>query len=169
GAAANAIYGRFVASFPGRRFPTPEQVAAAPDELLRKAGLSARKALYIKDLAAHVRGKAISFHRFPKMEDEEIVSHLTRVKGIGRWTAEIFLMFNLGRPDVLPMDDLGVRNAIMKVYGLRKPPDRKQMIALGERWRPYRSVAAWYLWQSHNIILPDGDAKKTSRAKKKAH
>ncbi len=156
GRAAQAIYDRFVASFEGARFPTPEQVIAAPTPMLRKAGLSRQKALYIKDLAAHVANDSLSFRRFRWMDDEEIIIQLTKVKGIGRWTAEMFLMFNLWRPDVLPVDDLGFRNAAMKAYRMRRPPTAKRLKAIGERWRPFRSVAVWYLWQSTRITLPDG-------------
>jgi len=157
GAAAQAIYNRFVKQIGGRRFPTPAQVLAASDEAMRGAGLSRGKTAYIRDLAAHVRDGALNFHRFPRMDDEEIIVELTRVKGIGRWTAEMFLMFNLCRPDVLPVDDLGFRNAVAKAYGMSKPPAAKELRLFGERWRPYRSAAVWYLWQSTRIVTP-GDA-----------
>jgi DNA-3-methyladenine glycosylase II len=157
GAAAHTIYTRFVALFPGRHFPTPRQVLDASPEDLRRAGLSRQKSLYLKDLAAHVDNGTLNFHRFAKMDDEEIVLDLTRVHGIGRWTAEMFLIFNLGRPDVLPVDDLGVRNAARRLYRMRKMPDAKRLRALAERWRPYRSAASWYLWRSGEIVLP-GDA-----------
>jgi DNA-3-methyladenine glycosylase II len=167
GSAALAIYKRFVALFPGRRFPTPEQVVAISTARLRKAGLSKAKALYIKGLAAHVVAKKVNFHRFPKMEDEAIIAELTQVKGIGRWTAEMFLMFNLGRPDVLPSGDLGVQNAVMKAYGLAKRPTPKELIALGEKWRPHRTAASWYMWRSLNIVTPDAKETKIVAAKKK--
>jgi DNA-3-methyladenine glycosylase II len=154
GAAATAIYNRFVALYPEDGFPKPEQVIATPIERLRSAGLSEKKALYIRDLAGHIRDGTLNFHRFPQMSDDEIIADLTRVKGIGRWTAEMFLMFNLGRPDVMPADDLGVQNAIKKAYRMRERPKRKRLMKLAERWRPYRSAAAWYLWQSTLIVLP---------------
>jgi DNA-3-methyladenine glycosylase II len=154
GRAAAAIYMRFVALFPGRSFPTPEQVMACSDEDLRKAGLSRQKALYLRDLAAHVANKSLNFHRFARMSDDEIITDLTRVKGIGRWTAEIFLMFNLGRPDVLPLDDLGLRIAARNAYELASLPSKRDLEGMGERWRPYRSAASWYLWQSTRIVLP---------------
>jgi DNA-3-methyladenine glycosylase II len=154
GAAAQAIHNRVVALYPGRPFPTPAQVLATPDEVLRKAGLSAKKTLYLKDLARHVQDDLLNFHRFTKMDDEEIIADLTRVNGIGRWTAEMFLMFNLGRPDVLPVGDLGFRNAVMRAYKMRKPPKPQHLMKIAESWRPYRSAAVWYLWQSTNIILP---------------
>jgi DNA-3-methyladenine glycosylase II len=156
GAAARTIYDRFVALFPGRSFPSPRQVLDAPEAALRGAGLSRQKSRYLKDLAAHIESRALNFHRFSRMTDEEIIAELIRVHGIGRWTAEMFLMFNLGRPDVFPVDDLGVRNAVRRLYRMRKMPDAKRLRALAERWRPYRSVASWYLWRSADIILPDG-------------
>jgi DNA-3-methyladenine glycosylase II len=156
GAAAQTIYTRFVALFPGRHFPTPRQVLEAPSEDLRRVGLSRQKSLYLKDLAVHVDNGTLNFHRFAKMDDEEIIADLVRVHGIGRWTAEMFLMFNLGRPDVLPVDDLGVRNAARRLYRMRKMPDAKRLRALAERWRPYRSAASWYLWRSGEIVLPGG-------------
>ncbi len=155
GAAANAIYNRFVGLFPGG-FPTPEQVLAKSDAELRSVGLSEKKALYIKDLAEHVKEGKLNFHRFHLMDDDEIIADLTRVKGIGVWTAEMFMMFNLGRPDVMPAGDLGVQNAIMRHYRMRQRPNRKRLLKLAERWRPYRSAAAWYLWRSLDITLPDG-------------
>jgi DNA-3-methyladenine glycosylase II len=154
GGAARAIYERFVAMTGNGSFPTPAQVLAAPARVMRKAGLSRQKSRYLKDLAAHVASGSLDFRRFRRMDDETIVAQLTKVKGIGRWTAEMFLMFNLWRPDVLPVDDLGVRKAAMRAYGLRKLPTAKQLKAIGERWRPYRSVATWYLWNSADITLP---------------
>jgi DNA-3-methyladenine glycosylase II len=168
GAAARTIYERFVGLFPGRRFPTPRQVIDASSEDLRRVGLSRQKSLYLKDLAAHVDNGTLNFHRFVKMDDEEIILDLTRVHGIGRWTAEMFLMFNLGRPDVLPVDDLGVRNAARRLYRMRKMPDAKRLRALAERWRPYRSAASWYLWRSGEIVLPgDASPKRRHPARKK--
>jgi DNA-3-methyladenine glycosylase II len=158
GAAANAIYNRFVGLFPGPNFPSPEQVLAKSDAELRSVGLSEKKALYIKDLAAHIKDGKLNFHRFHRMTDEEVIADLTQVKGIGIWTAEIFMMFNLGRPDIMPADDLGVQNAVKRYYRMRKRPNRKRLLKLAERWRPYRSAAAWYLWRSLNITLPDGKA-----------
>lgn len=163
GAAANAIYGRFVGLFPGVEFPSPEQVLAKSDAELRSVGLSEKKALYIKDLATHVRDRKLNFHRFHRMTDEEIIADLTQVKGIGKWTAEIFLMFNLGRPDVMPADDLGVQNAVKRCYRMRQRPNRKRLLKHAERWRPYRTAAAWYLWRSLDIVLPDGGAKPAAK------
>jgi DNA-3-methyladenine glycosylase II len=167
GSAARAIYARFVALYPGRRFPAPRQVLDATLEDLRRVGLSRQKSLYLKDLAAHVDNGTLNFHRFHLMDDEEIIVDLTRVHGVGRWTAEMFLIFNLGRPDVLPVDDLGVRNAARRLYRMRKMPDAKRLRALSERWRPYRSAASWYLWRSGDVVLPDGVAAKRSSPARK--
>jgi DNA-3-methyladenine glycosylase II len=166
GSAATAIYGRVVALFPGRSFPTPAQLLATSDEDLRKAGLSRQKIAYLRDLAQHVTNKSLNFHRFSRMSDDEIIADLTRVKGIGRWTAEMFLMFNLGRPDVLALDDLGLRSAARQLYGLQNLPSRRELQELGERWRPFRTVAAWYLWQSTRIIVPDA-APRSPASKKR--
>ncbi|HEV2169939.1 MAG TPA: DNA-3-methyladenine glycosylase [Candidatus Binatus sp.] len=159
GAAASAIYGRFVGLFPGVEFPSPEQVLDKTVAELRAVGLSEKKALYIRDLAEHIRDGKLNFHQFHAMTDEEIVEHLTMVKGIGKWTAEMFLMFNLGRPDVMPADDLGVQNAIKRHYRMCQRPNRKRLLKHAERWRPYRTAAAWYLWRSLEIVLPDAEVK----------
>ena len=167
GAAAAAIYLRFVKLFPGRSFPTPAQVLAASDAELRGAGLSRQKTLYLRDLAAHVANKSLNFHRFASMSDDEVIQELIRVKGIGRWTAEMFLIFNLGRPDVLPLDDLGLRSAVRKAYALKVLPAKKELEQIGESWRPYRSAASWYLWQSTRIVLPSdapGASEKAATA-----
>jgi DNA-3-methyladenine glycosylase II len=163
GAAATAIYNRFVGLYPDTEFPAPEQVLDTSIEKLRGVGLSEKKALYIKDLAAHIRDGTLNFHRFHAMSDDEIIADLTRVKGIGRWTAEMFLMFNLGRPDVMPADDLGVQNAIKRAYRMRTRPKRKRIMKLAERWRPYRTAAAWYFWRSLDVVLPTGIAKVNKR------
>jgi len=160
GAAATAIFRRVAALSPGRPFPSPAHFLITPDATLRKAGLSGQKTRYIKDLAAHVENKILNFHRFSRMTDEEVIADLTRVKGIGRWTAEMFLMFNLARPDVLPVDDLGVRNAVARAYAMRKPPTPKELRVFGQRWSPYRTAAAWYLWQSLDIKVPDGAVER---------
>lgn len=168
GAAASAIYNRFVKQIGGGRFPTPARVLAASDDAMRAAGISRGKVLYLRDLAAHVRDGTLNFHRFAKMDDEQIIVDLTRVKGIGRWTAEMFLMFNLHRPDVMPGGDLGLRNALARAYSMEKPPTPKQLVEFAERWRPYRSAAAWYLWQSLRIITPDGPVTPASPPRKPA-
>ena len=166
GSAATAIYLRFVALFPGRSFPTPAQVLAVPDDELRRAGLSRQKALYLRDLATHVANKSLNFHRFAAMSDDEVIADLTRVKGIGRWTAEMFLMFNLGRSDVLPLGDLGLRIAARQAYQLADLPSKRELEQIGECWRPFRSVASWYLWQSTRVVLPADPARLPVDAKK---
>jgi DNA-3-methyladenine glycosylase II len=166
GRAAQTIFDRFVKQVGGKRFPTPALVLAATDEALRSAGLSRGKMGYIRDLAGHVRDRTLNFHRFSRMDDDAIIADLTRVRGIGRWTAEMFLMFNLHRPDVFPVDDLGVRNAVARLYAMSQPPPPKELREFGERWRPYRSVASWYLWQSMRIVTP-GDSADGAAAKSK--
>ena len=141
------IFGRFADLFPNRK-PTPERVMTLRGERIRATGFSRAKVEFIKDLAAHVLDGRLDLTRLKKHPDEEVMRQLLAVKGIGRWTAEIFLMFRLGRLDVLPADDLGLMNAVHRVYGLRERPDAKTLRQMGEAWRPYRSVAAWYLWQS---------------------
>ncbi|HLX37929.1 MAG TPA: DNA-3-methyladenine glycosylase [Candidatus Binataceae bacterium] len=165
GTAARAILKRFIALAPGRKFPSPEQVVAMPIAKMRKAGLSKPKALYIKGLAAAVVAKKVNFHRFPNMEDAEIIAELTQVKGIGQWTAEMFLMFNLGRPDVMPAGDLGVQTAVMKAYGLAKRPTPKELREFAERWKPHRTAAAWYLWRSLDVVLPVDVVKVPAKKK----
>jgi DNA-3-methyladenine glycosylase II len=147
GSAADAIYARFLQLYNGR-FPSPSRLAATPDMRLRAAGLSGRKAEYIKGLAASVSEGSLDLASLASMEDEQVVEQLTAVRGIGRWTAEMFLIFCLGRPDVLPVGDLGLQRAMQKTYLLRKAltPERMEKIAVP--WRPYRSIATWYMWKS---------------------
>jgi DNA-3-methyladenine glycosylase II len=145
--AAATIFSRFADLFPKRR-PTPELVMTLTDDQLRACGFSRAKAAFVKDLAAHVLDGRLDLKRLRRHSDDEVMQQLIAVKGIGRWTAEIFLMFRLGRLDVLPADDLGLMNAVHRAYRLRKRPDAKRLRQIGEAWRPYRSVAAWYLWQS---------------------
>ena len=151
GRAAQTIHDRFVTAVGKGHFPTPEDVLAASDGELRGAGLSRGKMAYLRDLASHVQQGSLDFKRFPKMGDDEVITHLTRVKGIGRWTAEMFMMFNLRRPDILPVDDLGVRTAVMKAYGMAAAPLPKELREFGERWKPHRTAASWYLWQSMRL------------------
>ena len=145
--AAATIFGRFADLFPNRK-PTPERVMTLSDAQIRATGFSRAKVAFIKDLATHVLDGRLDLKRLKRHPDEEVMRQLVAVKGIGRWTAEIFLMFRLGRLDVLPADDLGLMNAVHRVYRLRKRPDAKKLRQMGEEWRPYRSIAAWYLWQS---------------------
>jgi DNA-3-methyladenine glycosylase II len=148
GNAAATIFGRFLGLFPESRFPAPEAVVAASDEKLRSAGLSRAKAAAIKDIAAQtITGVVPTRRAIEKMSDTEIVERLTTIRGVGPWTVEMLLMFTLGRPDVLPATDYGVRGGFALVYGLKELPLPKDVLAHGERWRPYRSVASWYFWR----------------------
>jgi 3-methyladenine DNA glycosylase/8-oxoguanine DNA glycosylase len=159
GKAAATIFGRFCALFGRRsRAPRPEQVAGAAIERLRGAGLSQAKSRAILDLAEKtiagvVPGRAV----LGRLDDDAIVERLIAVRGIGRWTVEMFLIFGLGRPDVLPVDDFGVRKGFQRAFRKRQPPTPKQLAAWGERWRPYRSVASWYLWRAAEE--PKGERK----------
>jgi 3-methyladenine DNA glycosylase/8-oxoguanine DNA glycosylase len=149
GRAAATIFGRFTALYPGRRFPVPADVLATPDDALRAAGLSRNKILAIRDLAERsVQGTVPEVAALRRMSDDEIVACLTAVRGIGRWTAEMLLLFRLGRPDVLPVDDYGVRKGFAVVYRKRTLPTPAELLRHGERWRPFRSVASWYLWRA---------------------
>jgi 3-methyladenine DNA glycosylase/8-oxoguanine DNA glycosylase len=130
-------------------FPTPEQILAAPEALLRSAGLSQAKMLAIRDLAAKTAdGTVPTLRQANRMSDEELIERIDTVRGIGRWTVEMLLMFRLGRPDVLPADDYGVRKGFAKMQKLPELPKPKELLAYGERWRPYRSVASWYMWRA---------------------
>ena len=146
--AAATIFGRFCDLFPPDRKPTPERVMSLTDDEIRAVGYSRPKVTFVKDLAAHVLDRRLDLKGLKRHSDDEVMQQLVAVKGIGRWTAEIFLMFRLGRLDILPADDLGLMNAVHRAYGLRQRPDARRLRKLGETWKPYRSVAAWYLWQS---------------------
>jgi DNA-3-methyladenine glycosylase II len=130
---------------------TPEGILKLSDEQLRSVGLSKQKSSYLKDLAAKTASGLLDFSRLPSMSDDEVIEHLTQVKGIGVWTAHIFLMFSLGRPNVLPTGDYGVQVAIKKLYKKRKLPKPKDMEKIARAWEPYRSVACWYMWRSLDI------------------
>jgi DNA-3-methyladenine glycosylase II len=147
GKAADTIWGRFLAIYPASRFPAPAAIVATPDATLRAAGLSGAKAAAIKDLARHVIEKKVVPARLPKLTDEEVSAMLLPVRGIGPWSVDMFLMFFLARPDVLPVGDLGIRKGMQKHFGLRKLPEAKRMLALAEPWRPYRTIASWYMWR----------------------
>lgn len=127
---------------------TPAAIAAIPINQLRAVGLSPQKASYLHDLAAQVAGGRVRLSRTQRMTDDEVIDELVQVKGIGVWTAQMFLIFSLGRPDVLPHGDYGVRAAIRNLYGLAELPNREQSFAIAEPWRPYASIAAWYCWRS---------------------
>ncbi len=146
GAAAATIHGRVLALFGGRN-PTPAELARTPDATLRAVGLSGRKVEYLKDLARRAHERSLPIERIHEMPDAEVVEVLTSVRGIGEWTAQMVLMFRLGRPDVLPVLDLGVQKAIKLLYGLRTHPSPERVAKVGARWAPYRTVASWYLWR----------------------
>jgi DNA-3-methyladenine glycosylase II len=146
--AAATIFGRFVALFPDHHIPDAAAIAAQSDQALRGVGLSGQKVSYLRDLSARIGDGRLDLDELDTLPDELVIERLTAVKGFGRWTAEMFLMFRLHRPDVLPAGDLGIVNAIQRLYRLRKRPDAKRILKLGEAWRPYRSVASWYLWQT---------------------
>ena len=156
GTAAGAIYRKFQALFglEGEAFPAPEQVLPLDDETLRSAGLSRQKIASIRSLSEHFASGELGTEQFEHWEDEEIIAHLTRVRGVGRWTAEMFLMFHLRRPDVLPVNDLGINRAIMKRYSLEAMPKPDAVRSIGEPWRPHATVACLYLWRSEDVKLP---------------
>jgi DNA-3-methyladenine glycosylase II len=152
GKAAATIWGRVRALYPGKKHLDPKLVLKTPDGKLRAAGLSGSKTAALKDLAAKtIDGTVPTGRRLARMSDEEIVARLTTVRGIGRWTVEMLLLFDLGRPDVWPVHDYGVRKGFAKVFGKRKLPTPKQLLKHGEKWRPYRSVAAWYFWRALDV------------------
>ena len=146
--AAATIYGRFVALFPDSHIPDAAAIAAQSDASLRGVGLSGQKVGYLRDLSARIMDGRLQLDELETLPDEAVIERLTAVKGFGRWTAEMFLMFRLHRPDVLPVGDLGIVRAMQKAYRLRKAPTPSRMERIGQAWRPYRSVACWYLWAS---------------------
>jgi DNA-3-methyladenine glycosylase II len=148
--AATSIWQRLIDRFGGT--PTPEQILGDdPDELRVACGFSRAKVAYLRSLAEHVQSGELELDRLPDMPDGEVIRELTAVRGIGEWTAHMFLMFTLHRPDVLPTGDLGVRNAAMRAYGLDRPPAPKELEALAEPWRPHRTRACLYLWRSLDV------------------
>ena len=154
GKAAGTIMSRFNALYPGNS-PAPQAVLATSDEQMRAVGLSRQKIAYLRDLSLKVETGALPLDAVEHMADDDLIEHLVQVKGIGRWTAQMFLMFRLGRPDVLPELDLGVQNAIRRAYRMRKRPTPKQVKRIGAKWSPHSSVACWYLWRS----LENGDGQ----------
>ncbi|HEY0989573.1 MAG TPA: DNA-3-methyladenine glycosylase 2 family protein [Kofleriaceae bacterium] len=147
GKAAATIWERVLGLYPGRRFPRAAAILATPDAALRAAGLSGAKAAALKDLARHVVDKKLVPARLPAATDEEVAAMLLPVRGIGPWSVDMFLMFALARLDVLPVGDLGIRKGMQRHFGLRKLPEAERMTKLAAPWRPYRSVAAWYMWR----------------------
>ncbi len=168
--AAATIFGRFVALFPENHVPDAAAIAAQSDAALRGVGLSGQKVGYLRDLSARIADGRLDLDELDTLEDELVIERLTAVKGFGRWTAEMFLMFRLHRPDVLPAGDLGIVNAIQRLYRLRKRPDAKRVLKMGEAWKPYRSVASWYLWQTlrNEPLSKAAHSPKPPRSKSRA-
>ncbi|MDC3956132.1 DNA-3-methyladenine glycosylase family protein [Polyangium jinanense] len=146
--ASDTIFGRVLALGGGKLLP-PAELLRVEEQALRTCGLSGSKVKFIRDLCEKLLDGTLVLDELPALDDEAVIEHLRRVKGIGRWTAEMFLIFRLGRPDVLPVADLGIQKGMKKLHGLRKDPTPERMIKLARPWRPYRSVACWYLWRLH--------------------
>ena len=150
--AARSIYARLTGRFDGRT-PTPREVISDdPDELRAASGLSRSKVVFLRDLAERIESGSLVLEELDGLPDQEVSAKLVEVKGIGQWTADMFLIFHLGRPDVLPVGDLGLRRAAMTSYGLRKLPTERRFTTLARPWRPWRSVASWYLWASLRVV-----------------
>jgi DNA-3-methyladenine glycosylase II len=145
--AAASIHGRLIGLMPNG-MATPEGILSVTDAQLRQAGLSRQKSAYLRDLGGKVTSGELPIHSLHELDDEAVIQAIIKVKGLGRWSAEMFLMFRLRRPDVLPVDDLGIVTAIQHLYRLRKKPKADRIRKIGEAWRPYRTVACWYLWRS---------------------
>jgi len=146
--AADTIFARFITLTPGRTFPTPRTIIKMPVAKMRKCGLSKMKVSFIKDLARKTLDGSLNFKTIDTLSDEEVIEHLTSVKGIGPWTAEMFLIFSLRRDDVFSYGDLGLRNAMQKIYKMKRPPTQHQAEKITARWKPYRSLGSRYLWAS---------------------
>jgi DNA-3-methyladenine glycosylase II len=154
GTAAGTILSRVKALYPGRRFPKPEDLLGTPDERLRAAGLSRAKTASVKDIAEKTLGGVVPNSRaIARMSNEEILERLTSLRGVGPWTVEMLLIFTLGRPDVLPVTDYGVRKGFALTYRRKELPEPKELLAFGERWKPHRTTAAWYFWRA--LELPN--------------
>jgi 3-methyladenine DNA glycosylase/8-oxoguanine DNA glycosylase len=153
--AAETIYRRFLALFPDSRFPSPADILALSIEQMRAAGMSRPKAAYLRDLCARVQDGRLPLDDLEGMDDQEVISTLTEVKGIGQWTAEMILIFTLRRADILPVDDVGILRGIQTAYSLRRRPTPERVLRMGEKWRPYRSVASWYIWASLDGVPAD--------------
>lgn len=156
GKAAATIHRRFLQLYPDVETPSAADILNTPDELLRGAGISRAKVTYLKDLAKKVQEGLPTLAEISTWDDEQIIKTLIQVKGIGRWTVEMLLIFRLHRWDVLPVDDLGIRTAVQRLYGLPGLPDKKTLLQIGTPWQPYRTIASWYLWRSldDKIVLP---------------
>ncbi|HEY8173127.1 MAG TPA: DNA-3-methyladenine glycosylase [Dehalococcoidia bacterium] len=151
GPAAAAIERRFLALYDGA-IPTPAQLATATDESLRAAGISRQKASYMRSIGEHFASGQMSDRKLLRAADDDVIELVTQIKGVGRWTADMLLMFCIGRPDVLPVGDLGVQSAMKLAYGLKELPKPADMEAIAEPWRPYRSAASWYLWRRGDLV-----------------
>jgi DNA-3-methyladenine glycosylase II len=158
GKAASTIYGRFAALFDDQT-PVPHKLLDLSDDQLRGAGLSRQKIGYLRDLSARVHSGEVPLDALQKLSDDEVIAALTSVKGIGRWTAQVFMMFRLGRPDVLPELDLGIQKGIQRAYRMRKRPTPKRVLEVGAKWAPYRTVASWYLWRSLDATAENRQGK----------
>jgi DNA-3-methyladenine glycosylase II len=154
GAAASAIEGRFKAEF-GGRIPTAVRLVEAPPQRLRSVGLSRQKAAAVQSIAEAFLDGTVSARKLPHMDDEEVIAAVTQIRGVGAWTAHMLLMFSLGRPNVLPVGDYGVRKAARDLYGLDALPKPHELESIAKRWQPYRSVACWYLWRHADVTTPD--------------
>jgi DNA-3-methyladenine glycosylase II len=163
--AAATIFRRFTALFPEGEPLRAETIALVEDVALRSVGFSGQKIGYLRDLCARIGDGRLDLDALDTLPDDAVIERLTTVKGFGRWTAEMFLMFRLHRPDVLPAADLGIVKAIQRLYGLRKPPKAERILTMGESWRPYRSVASWYLWQTLHQSAPLAGKKRPAAAR----
>ena len=143
--AAESVWQKMISAFPEL---TPRHIASAEQDLLRTSGLSARKITYLQDLSRHFMEGTLNETQWMEMDDEALIAQLIKIRGIGRWTAEMFLIFHLQRPDVLPLDDIGLQRAISLHYNANQPVNKKMMLELAKPWQPWRSVATWYLWRS---------------------
>ena len=158
--AADTIFARFCLLFGPDNIPDPVRLLMLEDQTIRASGFSRSKVAFLRDLAAHVTENRLELDRLTEFDDARVLEQLTAVKGIGTWTAEIYLMFRLQRPDIFPVDDLGLLKAAQKLYGLRQRPTRQRLLKMAEAWRPYRTVAAWYLWRS--LSLPAISASRSA-------
>jgi DNA-3-methyladenine glycosylase II len=162
GVAAERILGRFIALFPRRRFPSAADLAHVSDADLRAVGFSGAKSAALRDIAEKTLARVVPTPRkIRDLPDDEIIERLTTIRGVGRWTVEMLLIFQLGRPDVLPVDDFGVRNGFRIAYELPEMPKPKELVAHGERWAPYRTTAAWYLWRAADEPLKTPKVRAT--------
>ena len=166
--AASTIHSRLLALVPDAAM-TPQALASLDEEQLRRVGVSRQKALYLRDLCGKLTSGEVQLEGIDSLPDEDVIATLTKVKGVGRWTAEMFLMFRLHRPDVLPVSDLGILTAVQKAYKLRKRPTPDRLRKLGDAWKPYRSIACWYLWRSlDNEGAASGSNRPAQRQEKSA-